>query len=304
MRHAWLLPVILFLMAGITAAAGEDSAPADALAHLEEVCLGMAPPGSLYQRLADLEGLVLGHVREGTIPERVAFLRAVVFTSTAQRPSIWFRLNALEWALYHRVFAGPILRRLEALETVVLGCTGSGALKERLAALAFFFWPEGRPPIVQMDLTARTLVKIVLLSDLSSRENKTGEVFPFAVAETVFQDGLVAVPKGSEGQGRIARIDPPGNMGRDAKITVVLSPVRALDGTLVEISAGEECIVANKSQSITVRITTAGMIALGPAGILSGLFVRGKDIFLAKGTELYVQTAAVTPCLTLAGGDQ
>ena len=304
MRHAWLLPVILSLLTGIAAAAEEDLAPAEVLAHLEEVCLGKTPPGNLSQRLADLEGLLLGYAREGTIPERVAFLRAAVFTSTAQRPSICFRLNALEWALYHRVFAGPFLGRLEALENVIQGRTGSGALTERLAALAAFFWPEGRPPIAQMDLTARTLVKIVLLADLSSRENKPGDAFPFAVAETVFQDGMVALPKGRTGQGRIARIDPPGNMGRDARITVVFGPVGALDGTPVEIAAGEECIAANKSQSLTVQVTTAGMIVLGPAGILSGLFVRGKDIFLAKGTELYVQTTAVTPCLTLAVEDR
>ncbi|NLG84283.1 MAG: hypothetical protein GX493_06685 [Firmicutes bacterium] len=297
-----MVVAFFFSVVVIPATAGEGSAPAERLAHLELICLGQNPTGSLSQRLDDLERLILGETQPGTIPERVATLDNVLFTTTSPRPSLLFQLNALEWALYHRVFTGPLLTRLEHLETALQGKTTEGPLGARLALLRPLFLPAGSLPVTRIDLTAGTLVPIELLADLSSQTNKPGESFPFAVAETVFQDGLVALPRGSAGEGRIVKIQPPGRMGRDAEITVVFGPLTALDGTPVPVTTGEECIAANKSQSLTLRVTAAGMIALGPAGILSGLFVRGKEVFLGRGTRLYVQTSVVTPCFTLAGG--
>ncbi|MGQ9778690.1 MAG: hypothetical protein ACUVRM_02265 [Bacillota bacterium] len=303
-RMPVFLAVALLLAVVVPVAAEDDSAPAARLARLELACLGENPAGNLLQRLEDLERLVLGPTQRGTIPERVERLNAAVFITTPQAPSICFQLNALEWALYHRVFNGPFLARLNRLEIALQGTAVEGPLGPRLAALLPFFWAEGHLPVTRIDLTAGTLVKIELLANLSSQTNKPGDVFPFAVAETVFQDELVALPKGSTGQGRIVKIEPPRRMGRDAEMTVVFGPVYTLDGTLVPIAAGEECIAANKSQSLTLRVTAAGMIALGPAGILSGLFVRGKELFLGQGTRLYVQTNAITTCFTLAGGGQ
>ena len=34
----------------------------------------------------------------------------------------------------------------------------------------------------------------------------------------------------------------------------------------------------------------AGMLLLGPIGIIGGVFVKGKNIDLPAGTELYIQT--------------
>ena len=34
----------------------------------------------------------------------------------------------------------------------------------------------------------------------------------------------------------------------------------------------------------------AGMLVLGPIGIIGGAFVNGKNIDLPEGTELYIQT--------------
>ena len=157
---------------------------------------------------------------------------------------------------------------------------------------------------IRIDLAARTLVKVKLLEDVSSAANRPGDAFSFAVAENVVQDEAVALVEGTVGRGRITRIKPPANMGRDAQITLIFGPVRALDGTLVRLEAGEESIAANKSQQLTVRVTAAGMIILGPAGILSGLFVRGKETHLPSGTEFFVQTAGVNSLYTLAQGER
>lgn len=310
-RKGRLLPVramaiflpLLYLFAGLPAAAApEDRAPADLLAGLEVLCLAAPPAASLVQRLTELELAVNGRAGHGTIPERINALVETVILNSTHTISLLFRMNAIEWELYRRVTNRPIQVRLAELEREVLGQTGTGAMADRLETLSAGLWAAGRPLTTPVDLTPGTLVKVKLLADLSSTANKPGDKFRYEVAESVIQDGLIVIPKGSTGEGYISLIEPPGNMGRDARITMVFGPVSTLDGTSVATTAGEESIAANKTARLTVRVTAAGMIVLGPAGILSGLFVRGKEVFLAAGTEFYIQTAAVTHCYTLARG--
>ena len=40
------------------------------------------------------------------------------------------------------------------------------------------------------------------------------------------------------------------------------------------------------------RVSIAGIALLGPIGIIGGAFVKGKNVDLPAGTELYIQTAA------------
>jgi len=296
--------VLALLCLAVPIVADESLAPADCLAQLEQICLGATPAGSMSDRLTCLENLIWGHTGQGTLLERLIVLRDTVLDNGSRVPSLVFRLNVIEWQLYHSVTNRPLQEKMSGLERTIGGQPVAGTFLARLDSLSASIWPGGRLQTTRIDLTARTLVKIKLLADLSSSANKIGDTFPFAVSETVYQDGMVALPQGSMGQGRIAHIKPPANMGRDAQITMVFGPVAALDGTSVQIAAGDESIEANKSQSFTVRVTAAGMIVLGPAGILSGLFVHGKETILPCGTGFYVQTIAVTPCLTLAKGDQ
>lgn len=288
------------MLAGLPiCAATTERAPAESLAEMELVCLGATQAGGLSERLDALERLALDRSVRGPLPERIRSLREMLLENGPHRPAMLFRLNAMEWTLYRRVDGRPFRERLAALERDVLGQPAAGPFSARLDALAPYLWPEGRMPVAQLDLTAGTLVRIKLLAGLSSGANKAGDTFPFAVAETVYQDGLAVVPRGSPGEGRIAAIDPPRHMGRDARLTLAIGPVAALDGTPVPLTTGPACFEANKLARLPVQVSTAGMIVLGPAGILSGLFVRGKDTVLPEGTELFVQTTTVIPCYTI-----
>lgn len=294
--------IAILAFAGASAPWAAALPPLEDLAELETICLGKAAAGGLLARLYALEILVRGREGEGTVPERVAALREDLLANKPHEPSLRFLLNAAAWSLCGRVVAQPLRLQVEELERIVFGEAKEGPLHARAGELSACLWPGGRPPIVQIDLTPRTLVRISLIDEISSLANKAGDTFHYTVCESVVQDGLVALPAGSTGKGRIEGVEPPGNMGRDARITMVFGPVGALDGTPVELTAGEESTAANKSQYLTVRVTAAGMIVLGPAGILSGMFVRGKETVLPPGTRLYVQTATVTRCFTLAAG--
>ena len=45
-----------------------------------------------------------------------------------------------------------------------------------------------------------------------------------------------------------------------------------------------------KSYAMAAGASVAGMLLLGPIGIIGGAFVKGKNIELPEGTELFIQT--------------
>ena len=44
-------------------------------------------------------------------------------------------------------------------------------------------------------------------------------------------------------------------------------------------------------EAAAIGASTIGALALGPIGLVGGLFVKGKDAVLPAGSELYIQTA-------------
>jgi hypothetical protein len=53
---------------------------------------------------------------------------------------------------------------------------------------------------------------------------------------------------------------------------------------------GEESKQEMKNLAMAAGASVAGMLLLGPIGIIGGAFVKGKNIDLPEGTELYIQT--------------
>ena len=85
------------------------------------------------------------------------------------------------------------------------------------------------------------------------------------------------------------QVKKPANMGRDARLMLDFSEVRAMDGTLVEIFYGAKAQEINRSRQLAVGASAAGMVAFGPQGILFGLAVKGREKVIPAGTELYLQ---------------
>ena len=72
----------------------------------------------------------------------------------------------------------------------------------------------------------------------------------------------------------------------------VLSTARAIDGTNVDTFLGKESKEKMESMAMAAGASLAGIVLLGPIGIVAGAFVYGKNIDLPAGTELYIQTKA------------
>ena len=113
-------------------------------------------------------------------------------------------------------------------------------------------------------------------------------------AEDVVQDGMLIFAKGQPGEGTVKKVEQARNFGRDARIDVDFHTTKAMDGTEVKTFVGEESKQQMKSYAMAAGASVAGMLLLGPIGIIGGAFVKGKNIDLPEGTEFFIQTQEAT----------
>ena len=103
---------------------------------------------------------------------------------------------------------------------------------------------------------------------------------------------LMVLPKGAPGIGKLTKVEQAQNFGRDAKLEVNFEKVTALDLTLVPTVLGEKAKKETESTATAAGAGFAGMILLGPIGVVGAAFVHGKNITVPAGTTLFIQTQA------------
>lgn len=287
---ASLLSLLLVLTGALPAGAWEiASGPLVGLATLEKVTYGQEGTGSILQRLEQLELDLLGARQEGPIVGRLEKLNT---TLRGAGESLQFRMGALEWFLMRAVSREPLAARLTQAELLMAGQAGSGPIGPRLDRLAALTWPEGKAGGGAVQLEKGTLVKIKLGTELSSQASKLGDKVKFQVAQDVKVEGKLVIPAGTPGEGRVTEVTKAGNLGRDGRVQVDFGTLSALDGQFFPVAVDEKATEMNKSLQFAAGASMAGVLLLGPVGLVGGYFVKGKDVVIPIGTEFYVSITA------------
>ncbi len=304
-RSFWSLLWLFFAAAlFVPAVRAEEAAqnpqnPIQWLNELEETVLGRVQPGSLVERLNQFEQTVTGKNRDDSLVERLTHLDTVIFANQPQDICLLYKTQALEWVLFKEVKAGSLQSRLEQLEQLIFGRAYTGPMTKRLEKLINQVFPGGAVEGRWISVPEGLLVKVRLLDTLSSKQNQSGDTFRYEVAETVRYNNAIILPQGSRGIGQLQQIKRPGNLGRDAILKFDFRQLRALDGTLVELVYGAKASEMNASHTRAVGISTAGIWAFGPGGILFGMAIKGRERVIEEGTEFYVQIAEPIRVYTL-----
>ena len=267
-----------------------EQTPLEKIAASEKLLYGAEQDGSLLERTGKLEKDLFGLPGKEALMAKVDRIYVYVRESSAASPSMAFKLSALEWSLTQSVGHGPLKSRLETLERTVAGVSGTGSLEARLNRLMNMTFSASRLQAGTLSLSKDTLIKIKTVTPLDSKKNKTGEAVEFEVAEDVYAAGMLAIPRGAKGTGKIAKAEPAQNFGRDAKLEVSFESVEALDMTVVPTLLGDKAKEETKSMAAAAGAGVAGMILLGPIGVVGAAFVHGKNVTVPAGTLLYIQT--------------
>jgi hypothetical protein len=144
--------------------------------------------------------------------------------------------------------------------------------------------------VESVTLPKDSVIKVEFTEELSSREDKAGEPVHFKIADNVYVNDVLVLPKGALGEGTIKKVVQPRSFGRDARIDVDFTHVYALDGTKVPVYIGDLAKQEAKTAAGAAGAAIGGMIVLGPIGALGGAFVTGKAVVIPVGSTTYVQT--------------
>ena len=280
----------VFLLSTMGTAAAETSSPIDdRLSAIERDTYGIEQTGAVMQRISRLEKDYNGKHNTGSMMARIDALYDEIYVNGTE-PSKQALLNAIQWNIRRQVSTEPIQQRISAMEMEIDGKTGEGTFSDRIRKLGISSFGENTPPMVKVEVPADTLVRIALSESITSKNIKVGDKVRYHVADDVLLDGVLLFVKGSEGIGTVTKVTPARNFGRNAELVVDFGKTKSIDGTFVDTFVGDAAKEEMTNMAMAAGASVAGMVLLGPVGIIAGAFIKGKNVEYSEGTELFVQT--------------
>ncbi len=157
------------------------------------------------------------------------------------------------------------------------------------------------PPVAEAATTVTvpsgTKVPIRFLEAVDSDTAKAGQRLRFRVSEDVVVGRRVVIRYNTPAQGIIDAVNPPGTLGKNARVHISSIRTTAVDGRSVGLRPVEispEGLRQAKDTGGAVATGTAGLILLGPVGIVAAVLVRGGHVSIPAGTVGVAFTAAPT----------
>ena len=276
-------------------AAPKTMSASEKLAALERTLYGTEQAGALVTRTDSLEDDVYGTITTDPILNRVDNLYDYVngYPGSGEA-SFLTKLNAVEWQFTESTAGGPAKSRIETLETMLNGEVGTGSLASRLEGLANLAFQDGIVVVETVTLPKDSVIKLEFAEDLSSKTAQAGDVVKYKVADNVFVNDVLVIPKGAEGLGKVTKVVGPRMFGQDARIDVDFGFLYAIDNTHVKVFLGEIAKQEAKTIAGAAGATIGGMVVLGPIGVIGGAFVTGKSVNIPAGSITFVQVKGDT----------
>lgn len=282
-----LAALMIFSASEMCSAAADESANAK-LAKIEIDTYGTEQSGALLDRISRLEKDYSGQNMAGNMNARIEAIYDTLYDNAAG-PGILAKINALEWNVNHEVAGGGVGNRLTLLETQILGQTSQGTFNDRIRALAKNSYGDEILPIAQVQIPANTLIKVETTAPAGSKFLQEGDALPVRVIEDVFIDGNLVFARGLPGEGIVTRVVRAKNIFSNGKIETDFHALKTIDGQTAATYTGVEAIEEMTAKNMARGLSLIGQTFSGKNKDVEEVLVRGKNIDLPAGVELYVQ---------------
>ena len=283
-----LTAAMIFSASTLCTAAADDSAAAK-LARIETDTYGFEQVGAMLDRISRLEKSYSGQNATGNMNARIDAIYKILYDNTSQ-PCVLAKVNALEWNINHEVKSGGVERRLADLEMAILGKVTEGTFNTRIRALAKGSFGEEILPIAQVQVPVNTLIKVETLAPASSKTMQEGDSLAFRVVEDVFVDGKLVFITGLPGEATVVKVHRARNIMSNGKIEVDFHSLQTVDGQLAKTFAGVESVDEMRAQQMGRGLSLVGIPFSGKTADVEEVFMRGKNVDLPAGVQLYIQT--------------
>lgn len=295
---ALVLACLMVAMTSFGTLAQEGSLPG-MLAAAEKTIYGSERGGSLLERVTRLERDVYGRERSGALLTRAQDVHSYLTGAAGGSTSVVVQLNVVDYLVFQQLTSGVGLsQRIEELERGILGSTQDLPIAERIGSLVELVWPSGELNVRSVDVPRETLVRIRLLSEINSSKNEVGDRIRYRVVDDVRVDGRVVIPAGAEGEGRVTGVQSARRFGQAGRVEVDWGAAPTFDGTPVRFNVSARA--AEENQELAVAASVAGLMILGPVGLVGGFLVQGREHVIAVGTEFFVEVERDSQVLGLS----
>ncbi len=286
-----LLAAGISLLLSVTVSAAEPITLADRADKLDTVVYGSVQSGSLSERVGTMDQDVYGMKKANGLNDEISGLYTdVLHSDNDAKPALETRVNTMEYYLTDRIRQDSLVTRVGDLETKVLGKTGTGALEKRTDALETAVYGDKHFELTDVDLPANTVFKISMNEDVNTKTNLVGDVVHFTVQEDVRSGDVLVLPRGAQGSGVITKVVKPQSFGRSGKLEISFDQVFSIDDEAIPTVLGVESKEMIKKEAAAVGASAVGALVLGPVGLVGGFFVKGSNVDMPAGTQLYIQT--------------
>ncbi|HHY15003.1 MAG TPA: hypothetical protein GX521_02895, partial [Firmicutes bacterium] len=291
MKKSLVLVLVALLVAALVPpVVSANVTPLASLVMVEELLYGDAQAGALLERIEKVELDIYGAVQEGAVLTRID--RVLSFLQSSDGGSgLQLQLNLAEWG-FSAIVSGEqaMFARLEALESVLYGGIQTGDIAKRAERLMLDIWGTSKLDVKKVSLPAQSLVKVQLLKTIDSGQAKAGSEVVYEVVEDVVVESRVVIPAGVRGIATLTEVSSAGRLGKDGRVVVDFGRLSSLDGTRIKLRVDEKATEKNKSLELAAGASMAGIVLLGPVGLVGGYFVRGKDVKIEANVPFYVET--------------
>lgn len=138
-----------------------------------------------------------------------------------------------------------------------------------------------------------TLVRVRVLSTLSSKTSHVGDRFPYVVVENVVYKGRTWIRNGTRGKGFLTKVKRAGRFGQNGQLVAAFGQIQTVTGQPVVLTISRKAGQFNDQQRLAAGASFLGLVALGPIGLAGGAFIKGEDTTIRYGSELYVATEEI-----------
>jgi len=144
-----------------------------------------------------------------------------------------------------------------------------------------------------------TVVNLAFVSTFSSKTAHVGDKIKLQVAQDVTVGSTTVIRRNTPVTGVITSVEGRKHYGVNAKMRMVLNPVKSVYGKRIAIEPRSKGDYIGGKTGEAAGATIGGAAILGPVGLVGGYFVVGKSVFVKKGDLL---GTLVSKNVTLSSG--
>lgn len=281
----------LLALCGTMAVGAADYTILEKAEKVETTVYGSTQSGSLNERIQALDKMLNGQAAlTGSIQNKTDSLYTDVYGNSGSDLSLLATVNMMQWQYSGKITEDSLISRVTELEEGINGKVATGSLSGRVHSLRTAMLGNRKYASEAVTIPVGTIVTMKNLDAIESKTLQEGDTVRFSVAEDVLVGDVVAIPRGMEADATVTKARKAGRFGRDGKIEITYGTVRGADGTPVPLTIGEKTKEQYKRTAGAVGASAAGAIILGPVGLVGGLFVKGNDVNIPEGSEMYAET--------------